>query len=192
MKYARSDVSHVAISVDAGGCGASHSRPVTNGKPEELWKLECPQCEHFLQGDPLWSATEAEIPETYDEKNTREDNEKRGERALKKSQEELNVNQHALTERIVQLMEQNNANSAAPDPDLIAKLVQEQVAKALAQMNTLQPVPVEDTVAPEEPEPPVALDLDKLHWKTLQKMCKQKGLPETGSREDLVKRLKSA
>jgi hypothetical protein len=181
MLCARSDVSHVAISVDAGGCGASHSRPVTNGAPEEVWKLNCPQCESFLRGDPLWSATEAEIPETYDEQTRREDEEKRGNRAREKARETLDVRMVDMME----LMSKRSAQEAGVDPELIARLVQEQVAKVLAEKQISPPEPEPES----EPEP--ELDLDKLHWKTLQKMCKQKGLPETGSREDLVKRLKS-
>lgn len=183
MRYARSDVVSVAITVEAGGCGASHSRPVTNGVPEELWKLECSACESVLVNDPLWSTTEAEIPETYDEKTSREDNEKRGERVLKKSQEQMAVNQQMLNERIVDMLEHSSGGKAQVDPDLIARLVQEQVAKALAEAK-----------APEESEPEagVPLDLDKLHWKTLQKMSRDKGLPDNVGRDDMIKQLKSA
>lgn len=44
-----------------------------------VWKLDCPGgCEDHLRNDSLWSATVSEIPETPDEKLTREDWEKRG------------------------------------------------------------------------------------------------------------------
>jgi ribosomal protein S27AE len=43
-----------------------------------VWKLDCTQCETHLKTDALWSATVSEIPETPDEKLTREDWEKRG------------------------------------------------------------------------------------------------------------------
>ena len=76
--HARSDISAVTISAAHGGCGKTHSRPVANGAPAQLWSLDCPACEDHLRGDPLWSSTVAEIPETHDEAKDREDFEKRG------------------------------------------------------------------------------------------------------------------
>ena len=78
---ARSDLVSVSVSRDHGGCGARHDRPVTEGAPEKLWTLTCPQCTGALKSDPLWAGSEAEIPETPDEVKAREDREKRGERA---------------------------------------------------------------------------------------------------------------
>lgn len=78
--YARSDVMHVALSADHGGCGESHSRTLTQGSPDKIWALDCPVCEQHLRSDPLWSPTLAEIPETPDELLAREEREKRGQR----------------------------------------------------------------------------------------------------------------
>lgn len=78
--YARSDVMHVALSSDHGGCGAAHSRPVTQGNPSKVWALDCPACENHLRHDPLWSVTLAEVPETPDEQHAREELERRGQR----------------------------------------------------------------------------------------------------------------
>lgn len=77
--YARSDLDTVALSRDGhGGCGQVHSRPVTNGAPEKLWALTCPQCENHLRSDANWSLTVSGIPETPDEIAEREEREKRG------------------------------------------------------------------------------------------------------------------
>jgi len=77
--YARNDLASVTISPAHGGCGNAHSRPAPGGIPAAVWKLDdCPQCEDHLRHDPLWSSTAAEIPETYDETKQREDFEKRG------------------------------------------------------------------------------------------------------------------
>lgn len=77
--YARSDLDTVALSRDGhGGCGQVHSRPVTNGAPEKLWALTCPQCENHLRTDANWSVTVSGIPETPDEIAEREEREKRG------------------------------------------------------------------------------------------------------------------
>lgn len=77
--YARSDLDMVALSRDGhGGCGQSHSRPVTDGAPEKLWALTCPQCENHLRTDANWSLTVSGIPETPDETAEREERERRG------------------------------------------------------------------------------------------------------------------
>jgi hypothetical protein len=136
-------------------------------------------------GDPLWSATVAEIPETPDEKLSREDAEKRGERALKKSQEELNINQHALMERLVALMERNNA-SGNPEPLDISEIIAREVARALTQPQEPAPAP--------EPEGDLLAavngdSLHRLHVRTLGKMCRERGVDDKGSKADLIARL---
>ncbi len=76
--YARSDVLHVALSAAHGGCGASHSRPVTHGAPVKEWSLTCPACEAHLRHDPHWASFPSEVPETPDEARVREDREGKG------------------------------------------------------------------------------------------------------------------
>lgn len=76
--YARTDLCSTAVPRSSGGCGETHTRPVENGAPAKLWALNCPGCESDLRDHPLWSSTISEIPETHDEKITREDQEKRG------------------------------------------------------------------------------------------------------------------
>jgi len=78
--YARSDVLHVALSDDHGGCGQSHTRPVVNGAPIKTWALECPACEIYLKTDVLWAGMPSEVPETPDEEKIRLDEERRGQR----------------------------------------------------------------------------------------------------------------
>ena len=48
--YARSDVMSVSVPVQSGGCGHTHSRPVHKGAPARDFKLDCPGCENFLKG----------------------------------------------------------------------------------------------------------------------------------------------
>jgi hypothetical protein len=48
--YARGDLMAVSVPESSGGCGNTHSRPVRDGAPEKLWGLDCPKCEHFLNG----------------------------------------------------------------------------------------------------------------------------------------------
>lgn len=167
-----------------------HSRPVADGVPTDEWDLErvCIMCAVALRGDPLWAAMPSEIPETPDEKSIREDAEKRGERAIKKSQEKLSVQQGELNQRIVELLERNG-RGAEPDPDLIERLVAEQVQKAIAGMNGHAPVPAPAS----EPDAGIPLDgqvdLTRLHVRTLGKMCRDRGLDSRGGKTDLIARL---
>lgn len=93
--YARSDLMSVSIPSTSGGCGKTHSRPVNKGSVARVWKLDCPPCEAYLKGDhkpkiirqsggdknkgiaprmehvadsdPHWSSTPETIPATPDE-----------------------------------------------------------------------------------------------------------------------------
>lgn len=80
--YPRRDVVYVAVSPAEGGCGASHTRPVTHGAPDLNWELNCPQCERHLINDPHWSGTRHAVPETPDETSKRESLVKQKDRSL--------------------------------------------------------------------------------------------------------------
>lgn len=95
--YARSDLMSVSIPQASGGCGKTHSRPVSHGAPAKTWKLDCNPCEANLRGDgkakiikvipgdkdqgipsrmehvpdsdPHWSSTPEGIPPTPDEQH---------------------------------------------------------------------------------------------------------------------------
>jgi hypothetical protein len=192
--YGRNDVMSVAVPTTAGGCGAMHSRPVADGVPVDEWDIEeiCVVCAVSLRGDPLWAAMPSEIPETPDEKIVREDAEKRGERAIKKSQEKLSVQQGELNQRIVELLERGGTNGA-PDPVVIAALVQQEIAKVLAargiDVSNSVPVPAPPGELTEEVPVDGGVDLMRLHVRTLGKMCRERGLDGRGSKVDLVARL---
>jgi hypothetical protein len=78
MPYARSDLASITVSVAHGGCGLVHARPAPGGNPVKTWKLDCIPCSEYLANDPLWSQTQADLPETPDEIKGREDFQKRG------------------------------------------------------------------------------------------------------------------
>lgn len=85
--FARADVMSVAIPVESGGCGQTHSRPVHQGAPVQVWKLVCPRCETPIRKDiesstvswtdkegkkrtvntSTWGDHEFRIPQTPDE-----------------------------------------------------------------------------------------------------------------------------
>ena len=96
--YARSDLMSVSIPATSGGCGDTHSRPVSQGAPAKTWGLTCVPCESYLKGarkppvlkttpgdpklgipakqervadaDPHWSSTPESVPLTPDEQST--------------------------------------------------------------------------------------------------------------------------
>lgn len=77
--WARNDVCAVSISLEHGGCGETHTRPVIKGAPVKIWALTCHGgCEDHLRGNSLWSGTPEGVPETPDETNIRLDVERRG------------------------------------------------------------------------------------------------------------------
>lgn len=188
--YARSDIVSVWIPPESGGCGSTHTRPVDGGKPEPEWRLDCPACTAYLKKvrDPLWAAMPADIPETPDERTIREDAEKRGERALKKSQEEINVKLAETTVQIAELLARHDG--PAPDQADIAALVAAEVAKLMEQRDNTpvvpEPVPAPVQLELFESEP---MDLSRLHRQTLAKMCRERDLDDTGGKEQLLARL---
>jgi hypothetical protein len=98
--YARRDLVHVFVAVTDGGCGQGHSRPVWDGMPLPTWELKCSKCTLSLKDDVNWSATQGEIPETYDEKIAREDAERRN-TTLKEVKREANQ------DMLLDIMKQN-------------------------------------------------------------------------------------
>lgn len=213
--YARSDVMCVSVPPSAGGCGASHSRTVTRGKPDPQFKLDCQPCEDYLKGnrrqrvlkttpgdpklgvpakqervadaDPLWSATPDSVPMTPDEASY---NQARTERARDQIMQlqalgaihaaGLNIPADAMW-----LLEKNlpagilhgtvlclNGHDNAPATKFCAECG--------ASMNA----------AAELAAPVIALA--SLHPQTLRKMCREKKLPDKGTKEQMIARLEGS
>jgi hypothetical protein len=196
--YARSDLAYVIVPVSSGGCGSPHRRPVENGAPAKLWGLECPgRCEEFLRKTDAsghqWSATMSELPETYDEKHAREDFEKRG----AKDRDQVLALALArlagveLPESLVRPLTGNMPHiPAAPMlcPDGHANPAgQKFCGHCGAPMHTAEKaIEAPQDNAGDDPD----MDLERLHWKTLQKLCRDRGLAEEGSKADLLARLR--
>jgi hypothetical protein len=83
VMYARNDIQSIAISEAHGGCGQRHERQAgPDGRPDDLWYVECPQCELYLASDPLWARNPDEVPESPDEAKATAAFESRGNKAL--------------------------------------------------------------------------------------------------------------
>ena len=194
--YSRSDVAAISISLEHGGCGVSHARPVVQGAPAKLWALTCVQCEDFLRTDPLWSSTVSEIPETHDEMSEREDYEKRG----------ANDIQTMMALALTRL-------TGGEVPDTVAKMIDGSQLHIPSQVKVLCPpyghanppgmkfcgecaAPMHEAApaveAPREPEPVPAPGLAALHPQKLRKMCRNLGLDDSGTRPEMLARLEAA
>jgi hypothetical protein len=100
--FARRDVASIAIPATSGGCGNQHTRPVVQGAPVEIWKLDCPACTPVLMkeiesatyewrdkegklhriNNSTWGDTEFRIPQTPDEASVSADMEREANRFM--------------------------------------------------------------------------------------------------------------
>jgi hypothetical protein len=214
--YARSDVMSVNIPATSGGCDKQHIRPVRSGVPDRSFRLDCPPCEAFLKGerrpkilnvipgdpkngipakqmrvadaDPMWSSTPDTIPLTPDEIGTRHVKIEKGEQQLRALESLL-----ALKAGGIDLTSRPEVLFYLRESGLPGDMLQGAVlcadghdnisgAKFCAECGTS--MAARAAIAP-EPDIP----LDALHPQTLRKMCRRKGLPDRGTREQMIARL---
>jgi hypothetical protein len=186
--YARSDLVAVTVSADHGGCGSVHARPVVGGAPAKVWMLKCHPCEDFLRSDSLWSSQVTTIPETIDEKSSREDVEKRG--AVEQAQGVADAlgqlaklgDLPAILGQFMQYMTTGQIAPAVPIGAPAADIVATPEAPRAPQLPPVQAEPV-GLVKP---------DLDSMTINELREIAKQHGVPITRSREDQIAALKAA
>jgi hypothetical protein len=185
--YARSDLMSVSVPVTSGGCGKTHTRPVHNGVPDRDFRLDCPGCESFLKGggrtvlltipadkengipasqkrvadcDPCWAASPEAVPDTPDEKQFTS-------RRNKLGAEEL--------EWVRALAAAKQAGIQIPD-------------NAMEMLQRRLPNIIPGQVVRNEVEAP-KYSLEDLSTEKLKQICKDQGLPATGTRAKLIERL---
>jgi hypothetical protein len=200
--YSRSDVAAISISPSHGGCGSSHRRPVEQGAPAKLWALSCVMCENHLRTDPLWSATVAEIPETPDEEAERSDYEKRGANDIQTmlAIALTNMTGGEIPETVARMVD--GSKSHLPSAKVLCPAHGHANAPGLKFCGecgtSMRQAAVKSLAAPEPREaalPPRAEgspDLAKLHPQKLRKMCRERGLPDSGRVPEMVARLQDA
>lgn len=204
--YAASSLVAVNLSVEGhGGCGEAHIRPVVDGAPKKIWDLTCSHCENHLRSDPLWSTNPIEIPETHDEKITRERSEKTGklDRDNQMQQALIELSQlgqlpEVLTKVLMQL------TGATPVPAVAGMLEcvnghataapAKFCAECAAPLST--PARAAAITAPGAQEPPATggprRRLRDARLEELQKLARDRGLDPSGKRPELVTRLSNA
>ena len=218
--YARSDVASITVPVASGGCGRSHSRPVINGAPAKIFKLDCPDhCEPYLRGDrrqkklvyqidkntgqavrqervadadPMFSSTPDTTPLTPDEERTNTTRQERGRMQIE----------------MIQALAAMRATGIQVPPEamwLLEREIPEGVLRGTVLCANQHDNPAglkfcgecgismaaRGAIAPPEDEP-AAVDLGRLHPQTLRKMCRDAKLPDRGSKDDLIGRLQAA
>ena len=220
--FARSDLMSVSIPETSGGCGRTHTRPVTKGVAAKVWRLDCPPCEGYLRGDgkpkliknipadkeaglpgrmehvpdsnPQWSNTPEGVPPTPDEQHVNKIRTERGAHELQMLQALIAAKGAgmAIPDNAMWLLEQNF------DPRLIhGKVIcangHDNTAGAkfcstcgcdMASRGVIE-APKEEEELTEEP----FIDIYKLDFRSLQKMCKEKGLNAKGTTDELRQRL---
>lgn len=206
--YARSDLSATNLSAAHGGCGQIHTRPAPGGEPVKLWALTCPTCENHLRADPLWSSTVADIPETRDEESEREDYEKRGANDIQTMMALAltRMTGGEVPDTVARMIDGSKLHLPAQVKVLCpphghanqpgAKFCAEcaapmRDATPAASLPAGEPEGREAPPAPRAPDAPDR-DLASLHPQKLRKMCREKGLDDSGTRPEMLARLQVA
>jgi len=217
--YARSDLMSVSIPETSGGCGATHMRPVTRGAPAKVWKLDCSPCEGYLRGDgkrkiikvipgdkdagipsrmehvidshPQWSSTPEGIPPTPDEQHVNRIRTERGQQQLQQLQALAALREAglAIPDEAMWLLEQNFDHRVIKG-SVICNNGHDNVSGAKFCFECGVPMATRGPVGEIEPgDEETPLDIFKLDFKSLQKMCKEKGLSAKGTADVLRQRL---
>jgi hypothetical protein len=186
--YARSDVVGVGVPNDGGGCGQFHSRPVIEGKPVKLFAIDCPLCEDYLTRrlPDQWTPDRWRIPLTPDEAAQVETLERQA-----KAMQERESQTRARLLAAELAAQASEVRRDTPEDEVI-------LVRPTAQRPVSPPPP--EPVAPVSPPPVVksseqlaaedaATNLGKLTVAQLKVLCREAGLPATGNRAALVKRL---
>jgi hypothetical protein len=219
--YARSDLACIAIPVETGGCGTSHSRPVFKGAPAKTWKLDCPPCEAVLKGshkqqkliyetdrktgavlrqvrvpdsDPMWSSTPETVPQTPDEERTHELRIERGEQQLRALESIA-----TLAKAGINFRDREDVLFFLREHQLPEDVIQGAVVCANGHDNPSGAKFCGEcgvSMAARGTLPPAdagaPVDLGRLHVQSLRKMCRDAGLPDKGSKDALIGRLQAA
>jgi SAP domain len=211
--YARSDVMSTSIPAASGGCGSSHTRPVRSGSPDRVFRLDCPPCESYLKGerkgrilkttpgdskagipakqervadaDPLWSSTPDSVPLTPDELSVNAVRTERGAMqiqmlqalaAIRATGVDVPAEAMWLLERDLPAGVLHGTMLCASGHDNPAGV------KFCGECGTTMSAQAAIETIP----------LATLHPQTLRKKCRERGLPDKGSKDQLIARLEAA
>jgi hypothetical protein len=165
--YARSDIlSHVNSEI-----GHRHNRPVKgDGTPVPVWGINCEECERTLATDPAWHTSRYKIPLSPDEEQEAKDAQDAAERAM--HQQQLMLAHNATLAALA-------AKNAVPDID----------PDDVAITSTNDDEPSGDVEGTPGIQSGGSSDYDVLTKTDLKDLARDRGLPVSGTREELIQRL---
>lgn len=212
----------MALSLGENGCGATHSRPVTHGSPAKVFRLDCEPCEQFLRGDrrpkvlrydidpktrtvtgqsrvadadPMWSSTPDTIPLTPDEARTNSVRSERGAQQIQMIQAlaALRATGIEVPPEALWLLERELPAGVLKGTVLCAEGHDNQAGTKFCAECGIS-MAAKGAIGPPAETPPAepVVALDRLHPQTLKKMCRDRKLPDTGTKDALIGRLKAA
>jgi len=221
VRYARSDVVGIAISVESGGCGQNHTRPVIKGAPVKVWGLNCPPCEAYLAGDrkprilkyridaktgqavrqervadadPMWSSTPDSIPLTPDEERTNMTRQERGRMQIEMIQALAAMRSTGIQvpAEAMWLLEREIPEGVLKGTVVCASGHDNAAGTKFCSECGISMAARGAIAPPEEPPGGPVVDLGRVHPQTLKKMCREAGLSDKGSKDALIGRLQAA
>jgi len=194
-------------------------RLVTRGAPAKVWKLDCPPCEGYLRGDgkpkvikvipgdkeqgipsrmehvidahPQWANTPEGIPPTPDEQHVNKIRAERGSQQLQQLSALAALQKAGLKipDEAMWLLEQN-FDARIVKGNVICKNGHDNVSGSkFCQECGIEMASEGAAEEKEEKEEEPFVDIWKLDFKALQKMCKGKGISAKGSTDVLRQRL---
>jgi hypothetical protein len=195
---------------------------VTHGAPAKVFKLSCEPCEAYLRGDrkpkilkyqidaktgqtvrqervadgdSMWSSTPDTIPLTPDEERTHATRTERGRMQIEMIQAlaAMRTSGIQVPPEAMWLLEREIPEGVLKGTVLCAAGHDNQAGvKFCGECGMSMAARGAIAAAPEPEDGPAAVDLDRIHPQTLKKMCREKGLPDKGSKDDLIGRLQAA
>ena len=210
---------HITVPAESGGCGrpGGHSRPVIKGAPAKVFKLECPACESALKGDrrpkklqyhidaktgqsvrqeriadgdPAWSSSPDTTPLTPDEDRTNTTRQERGRMQIEMIQALAAMRSTGIQvpPEALWLLEREIPEGVLKGTVLCAS-GHDNVAGAKFCAECGTSIAARGAIPPPED---AVVDLGRLHPQTLAKMCRERDLPDKGSKDVLIGRLQAA
>jgi len=192
---------------------------VIKGAPVKVFRLDCEPCESYLRGDrkpkilkyqidkntgqsirqervpdadSMWSSTPDTIPLTPDEERVNSTRQERGRMQIEMIQAlaAMRATGIQVPPEAMWLLEREIPEGVLRGTVVCAQ-GHDNAAGAKFCAECGMSMAARGAIAPPEDEPAV-VDLGRLHVQSLRKMCRDSGLPDKGSKEQLVGRLQAA
>lgn len=170
--FAREDIQSVSVSPDVGGCGNTHRRPRKSNGPVKVWGIDCQGCEAHLAADPAWSRDRFQLPKSPDQ-------EVEDERAVARAEA-------AEAQARVLLARQQMDNMRLQTP-LVLDINEDDIAITGDEVDSVDGASSPQTDRPTRVEAARG-DYRAMTVPDLKDLARDRGLPVSGTKADLVDR----